>query len=116
MKNFIHHGCSIPLAALAAVASGELVKIGVLVGVAGHSAEAGDALELHLEGVYDVAKASAEAWTVGAPIYFNPTTKLATVATAAGNIFIGAAVEAAANPSPVGRLRLNGSAAPTVTA
>lgn len=115
MKNFIHHGCSIPVAAAAAVLSGELVKVGVLVGVAGHSAASGETFELHLEGVYDVPKTSAQAWTVGAAIYFDPTNEVATTATTAGNVLIGAAVEAAANPSSTGRIRLNGSAPAAVT-
>lgn len=109
MKNFIHHGRSIPVAAPATVASGELVKIGVLVGVAGHSAAIGEAFELHLEGVYDVPKTSAQAWTVGAAIYFDPTDEVATTTAAAGNVLIGAAIEAAANPSATGRIRLNGA-------
>lgn len=115
MKNYVQSGLSIPLVAAAAVISGAFVKVGVLVGIAGNSAAIGEPFDLHLDGVYDVPKTSAQAWTVGAAIYFDPTNEVATTATTAGNILIGAAVEAAANPSATGRIRLNGSAPAAVT-
>lgn len=113
-KNFIQRGETVSVPAPADVISGALVRVGVLVGVAQHDAASGDPVELDLTGVFDVPKTSAQAWTVGAAIYFNPTSGEATTATTAGNVFIGAAVAAAANPSAIGRVRLNGSA-PTAT-
>jgi predicted RecA/RadA family phage recombinase len=56
----------------------------------------------------EVAKVSAQAWTVGAPIYWDDTAKLFTT-TSTSNTLAGVAVAAAANPSATGRVRLNGS-------
>lgn len=110
MKNYIQKGAAVSIPAPHAVASGGMVVAGVLAGVAGHDAEAGEAVEVHVEGVYDLAKVAAQAWTVGQAIYVNATSRMCTGVAAAGTIFIGVAIEAAANPSNVGRVRLNGSA------
>ena len=113
-KNYVQPGHVIPVTAPANVASGQLVKVGVLVGIAQNAALSGQPVEIALDGVWDVTKVSAQAWTEGQAIYMIPGTGEATTATTAGNIFIGAAAAVAANPSAVGRVRLNGSA-PTAT-
>lgn len=115
MKNFIQPGDVVPVTAPADVVSGQLVKVGVLCGVAVHDALSGASVEIQLTGVHDLAKTSAQAWTQGAAIYMVPGTLLCTTATTAGNLFIGVAVEAAANPSATGRVRLNGAAPAAVT-
>lgn len=114
-KNFIQPGCTISVTAPADVTSGALVKVGVLCGVAQHDALSGAAVEIGLDGVYDLAKVSAQAWTEGAAIYMVPGTGLATTASTTGNLFIGAAVASAANPSATGLVRLNGAAPAAVT-
>ena len=114
-KTFIQPGAVVSLTAPAAVSSGDLVKVGVLCGVALHDAESGDPVEVGLSGVFTVSKVSAQAWTEGAAIYMVPGSGLATTATTAGNLFIGAAVAAAANPSGTGTVRLNGAAPTAVT-
>ncbi|MBK4216131.1 DUF2190 family protein [Paracoccus caeni] len=108
-KNFIQPGHVVTVPAPASVASGALVQVGVLVGVAQFAAEPAEPVEIALEGVHELAKVSAQAWTVGQAIYIS-STGLATTATAAGNVFIGVALAAAANPSPTGVVRLNGAA------
>ncbi|MDS9468207.1 DUF2190 family protein [Paracoccus sp. MBLB3053] len=110
MKNYLQKGSSVSIPATAAVASGAMVVAGVLAGVAGHDAAIGERVEVHLEGCYEVAKVSAQAWTVGQAIHVNPSNGLCTTAAAAGTVFVGVAIEAAANPSATGRIRLNGSA------
>ena len=60
-------------------------------------------------GVFDLPKTSAQAWTAGAPIYWDPAEAEATSAADAGNVLIGCAAAAAANPSATGRVRLNGA-------
>lgn len=60
-----------------------------------------------MRGVFDLPKTSAQAWTVGAKIYWDSANGLATT-TASGNSLIGTALAAAANPSATGRVRLNG--------
>lgn len=112
MRNFVQHGDTLTVPAPADVVSGALVKVGVLVGVAGIDAAEGEDVPIKTTGVFDLPKTSAQAWTVGVAIYMIPATGLATTATTAGNVLIGVAAAAAANPSPTGLVRLNG-AAPT---
>lgn len=114
MKNYVQAGNVIPVPAPSAVVSGQGVRIGVLFGVASFDAAQGQSLELAVTGVFRLAKTTAQAWTVGAPIYATAA-GLATTA-AAGNLLIGVATEAAANPSGTGLVRLNGSAPAAVSA
>lgn len=110
MKNFIQKGAVVEVTAPRAVTAGELVVVGLLVGVAVHAADNGAPVEIQTEGVFEVAKTSAQAWaTVGLPIYVVPATGLATTATTTGNVLIGVNLAAAANPSGTGTVRLNGA-------
>lgn len=113
-KNFIQPGRVVSVIAPAAVDSGELVRVGVLAGVTQHAAAAGTPVEIGTEGVWELAKVSAQAWTAGDAIYASAT-NLATTAATAGNLLIGVALAAAANPSAVGLVRLNGAAPAAVT-
>lgn len=106
-KNYIQPGDTVTVTAPAAVASGAGVLIGTLFGVAITDAASGAAVPIKTTGVFDLAKTSAQAWTVGAAIYWDNTNKVCTT-TATDNTLIGKAVEAAANPSGTGRVRLNG--------
>ena len=111
MKNFIQQGEVVEVTAPRELTSGELVVVGLLVGVAVHDAANGAAVEIQTEGVFEVAKTSAQAWaTVGLPIYVVPATGLATTATTSGNVLIGTNLATAANPSGTGVVRLNGAA------
>lgn len=105
MKNFIQPGDMITVPAPAAVASGDGVLVGSLFGVAANAAASGDDVEIKTTGVFDLAKTAAQAWTVGAPIYWATATKVATTL-ATDNTLIGVAVAAAANPSASGFVRL----------
>lgn len=82
----------------AAVASGDVVVIGGLVGIAAGSAASGADLDLVTEGVFTLSKVSALAIAIGDSLYYDSATKLVNK-TAAGNTLIGKAVTAAANPS-----------------
>ncbi|ABS14220.1 DUF2190 family protein [Brucella anthropi] len=109
MKNYIQPGDVLTLVAGAGgVKSGEIVVQGSIVAVAATSAVAGAEFEAKIGGVYEYAKNAAEAWTVGAPIYFDATNKVLT-ATAGENTLAGVAAAAAANPSGSGQVRLNSS-------
>src|SRR3954471_11075420 len=114
--NYIQRGHTLTLAAPYDVLSGACLKVGTLVGVAQYDALSGVDVETSLEGVHEVAKVSAQAWTVGQAIYWDNSAKLAT-STASTNTALGHATEVAANPSSVGRVRLNhgpaGVAGPT---
>lgn len=107
MKNFIQPGDIVTIPAPADVASGAGVLAGTLFGVAEIDAVSGDDVSIATTGVFDLAKVSAQAWTVGAAIYWDNTAKLATTV-ATSNTLIGKATAAAANPSAVGRVRLDG--------
>lgn len=115
-KNFLRQGSTLSLVAAAAVKGGDLVVQGVLAGVALHDAGIGDPIEVQTDGVWELKKVSAQAWTVGAAIYVTPASGLCTTETSAGKLLIGAAIEAAANPSGTGMVRLNGSAPAALTA
>lgn len=110
MKTFVQPGAVMSVIAPADVLSGAGVKVGVLFGIAVHDALSGAAVEIAVTGVFTVVKTSAQAWTQGAAIYYIPSTGLYTTATTVGNLLVGVAASAAANPSSTGVLRLNGSA------
>jgi predicted RecA/RadA family phage recombinase len=86
--------------------SGEGCLVGSLFGVASVAALSTEIVEIAVVGVYDLKKTSLQAWTVGARIYWDDTAKECTT-TASTNKLIGVAVAVAANPTPVGRVRLS---------
>lgn len=107
-KNFVQPGEQLPFAAPYARESGEGALIGSIFGVALVKLAEAAVGEFALTGVWDLPKVSAQAWTVGAKIYWDDTNKVCTT-TATDNTLIGVAIVAAANPSSTGRVRLNGS-------
>lgn len=108
MKNFVQPGDTIKIVSTGVVAAGALVLQGSLAGVAINGATgAGQEVELALTGVYRLPKTSAQAWTVGAPIYWTGTECTTTAST---NKMIGTAYAVADNPSATGLVRLNGGA------
>lgn len=108
MKNFVEPGDVITLTAPAGgVVSGNPYKIGAFTGVAAYSAPAGAQFEMKLGGVYDFPKTSAEAWAEGDVIYMTSGGIMTTVLTS--NTKVGVAAKAAANPSGIGRVRMNNS-------
>jgi predicted RecA/RadA family phage recombinase len=106
MKNQILPGNTVDVAAPYAVSSGGGCLVGSLFGIAAYDAANAANVTLHLEGTYDMAKLSAQAWTVGALIYWDDTNKWTTTVSTS-NKLIGVAVKVAANPSSTGRVRLN---------
>lgn len=101
MKNFIQPGDTITVPAPADVASGDGVLVGKLFGVANFDAKSGEPVEVSRSGVYELAKTSAQAWTIGALIYFDGS-KATTADNAGANPKIGYALAVADNPSDVG--------------
>lgn len=108
-KSYIQPGNVITVTAPDAVSSGDGVLVGDIFGIAMSDAAQGAAVELATVGVFAMGKVSAQAWTVGALIYFDASTGLATTA-ASGNKLIGAATAVADNPSATGAVRLSGAA------
>lgn len=108
MKNFKQPGDTVTVTAPADVASGAGVLVGVLFGIATNAALSGAEVEIKRTGVFEHAKNSAEAWTVGAKVYWDNTAKVFTT-TATSNTLVGAAAAAAANPSALGTVLLDGA-------
>jgi predicted RecA/RadA family phage recombinase len=106
MKNFIQPGRSLTVTAPADVNSGDLVVVGTLFGVAYTDADSGDPVEIGTEGVFELSKTSAQAWTQGVKVYWDSENGVLTT-TASTNTLIGHAVAAAANPSATGLVRLS---------
>lgn len=107
MRNFIQTGDIVTVAAPANVSSGDGVLVGTLFGIAATDAESGDDVAIKTMGMFTLPKASAQAWTVGALIYWDGS--VATTADGSGaNTLIGKAMAIAANPSGSGVVRLNG--------
>lgn len=109
MKNFVQPGCIVEVAAPYALSSGDGALVGSLFGVATTDAASGAAVNLCTEGVHDLKKVSAQAWTIGAKVYWDDSAKNVTT-TSTSNTLIGVALAVAANPSSTGRVRLNGAA------
>ena len=92
--------------------SGQGCLVGQLFGICLNTALSGEALSLQVVGSHkDVAKLSAQAWTVGACLYWDNTNKRLTTV-ASGNTLVGCATAIAANPSATGNIRLNGAVRP----
>ncbi len=108
MKTYVQQGGTLTLTAPYDIAAGAAFKVGSIIAVATSAALSGATVEGLTTGVVDVAKVSAQAWTVGAPIYWDDSAKLMTT-TSTSNTLAGVAVAVAANPSATGRVRLNGS-------
>lgn len=106
MKNFVQSGDTMTVAAPYAVASGDGLLVGSMFGVAAFTAGNGVTVEAQVTGVFDLKKTSAQAWTLGALIYWDNTAKECTT-TSSGNKLIGVAAAAAGNPSATGQVRLN---------
>lgn len=107
MKNYIHSGGTVTVAAPAAVVSGDGVLVGSLFGVANYSAGNGEEVEIKTTGVFELPKTSALAISVGDLLYWDSAAKVVNKTNT--NKLIGVAVSAAANPSPTVGVRLNGA-------
>ena len=106
MKNFVQPGDILSLTAPAGgVVSGKAYLTGALLVVAVHSADAGGPFEGAVNGVFTLPKATGSAWTEGAKLYWNDTSKYVTV-TATDNTFIGYAAAAAAAADTTGNVLL----------
>lgn len=108
MKNYVQDGDTLSLVAPYDRLSGQGMLVGSIFGVAAVDALSGASVEVEVDGVFDLEKVSAQAWTAGALIYWDDTAKNAT-SVSTSNKLIGVAVQSAANPSTTGRVRLNGA-------
>lgn len=111
MKNYVQPGDTVTLTVAdvtdaVAIDAGEGYLVGTLFGVAQHDVAVGASGEFATTGVFDLAKVSAQAWTVGQAIYWDASARNCTTSSSS-NTLIGKAVAVAANPSSTGRVRLN---------
>ncbi len=110
MATFVQGGDAIEYVPSAAVASGEVVVQGELVGVARTPLEASKPASLAVCGIFDFPKQAGGgvAFVVGARVYWNATTNLAVAADGGGaNKLIGKAVKAALDAEASVRVRLS---------
>lgn len=106
MKNFVQEGDVLTLIAPYDVDAGEGMLVGNLFGVATTDGASGAEVEAFVgEGVFDLDKVDAQAWTAGASVYWDNSAKNVTT-TSSGNTFIGFATRIEANPTATGRVRL----------
>lgn len=103
-------GKTLSLAAPYDRSSGQGALIGSIFGVAEYDVLSGAAGEFVTEGVHELAKTSAQAWTVGQPIAWDNTNKRLDSDLAVGPL-VATAVEVAANPSSTGVVKLLGQSA-----
>lgn len=105
-KNFIAPADPVTVPAPAGgVVSGSAYLIGALFGVAGNTAAEGAGFPLHRTGVWELPKADAVNWAVGAKLYWDNTGKAVTnVAT--NNTLIGTARNARVNADAVAEVVL----------
>ena len=85
--------------------SQSVVIAGLLVGIALGDAAEGEACEVALEGVWDVAKTAGTAWAQGDKLYFDATAKRGTK-TSIYKTVSGEAAAAAVSAATTGRILL----------
>lgn len=112
-RTFVQPGKVITLTAPSGgVVDGTPVQIGQILAIPTTTVAATLPFEGEVEGVHNLPKVSAQAWTEGALIYWDNSAKLCTTVSTS-NLRIGiAGFGGAANPSPTGLVRLNGMGAP----
>jgi predicted RecA/RadA family phage recombinase len=106
MRNYISPGDIVTVPAPASVSSGDGVLIGTLFGIAVTDADSGDPVEIKTTGVFTLPKASEQAWTIGAAIYWDGE-ECTTADGSGANALIGRTLAVAANPSATGVVRLD---------
>lgn len=86
---FKHEGEAIDYTPVADVAAGDVIDLGLLVGIAVLDIPAGKMGALKVEGVYAVLKFTGEAVALGAPVYWDAGTSTATGTQAYSEAFMG---------------------------
>jgi predicted RecA/RadA family phage recombinase len=108
MKNYVQEGCYVEVALPYARLSGEGVLVGSLFGVCVVDGASGASINIHTEGVYDLAAATGASTdaTVGAKAYWDNTNKRITPVST-NNSYVGVFLAAKATTDAVARVRLN---------
>lgn len=103
---FIQEGHYIDHTPSSALASGDVVVQGDLVGVTLRPLAAGETGALAVDGIFDFNKSTGVAFTVGTLLYWDDTNNVVTT-TSAGNKAIGKVVRAAALADTTVRIRVS---------
>lgn len=104
MATYVHDGMTIDHTPSGAVAAGDVVVVGSIVGVAPRAIAANALGAIQIEGVFDIAKDGNEI-TAGAAVYYDES-ESEIVTTASGNVFCGHAIAAAAAGAATVRVKL----------
>lgn len=102
---FVQDGTSIDYIPTTAVAAGDVVVQGDLVGIATQDIPANTLGALKVEGVFDVVKQSGAAISAGALVYWDATNQVAT--TSATGKLIGKCIKAAAAADATVRVKMS---------
>lgn len=105
MKNYIQQGDIMPFTAAAAVTSGDLVKVGSVIGVSVTTVAQGDTGAAQIVGVFEVGK-EAVAIDQGDALYYKSATGKVTTAST-GNTFAGYAFASAAAGDSTVHIKIN---------
>lgn len=103
---FVQDGRMIDHTPVGALASGDVVVQGDLIGVTVRPLAAGELGSLVVDGIFDFAKNTGVAYTVGQILYWDDTNNVVTT-TATGNKQLGKVVRAAATTDTSVRVRLS---------
>ena len=118
MKNFIQEGEIIEFAnSGSAIASGDVVVIGEMVGVACGNIATGESGPVETCGVFELAKATGSAWTIGQKLFWDKTNlRFTGTASSDADLVAGYAFKAADSADATGYVKLCGPAVPKVVA
>lgn len=105
--NYVQDGVVLDFTAPYDRTTGQGFQVGSIFAVALGTALSGAAIRGQIDGVWTLAKTSAQAWTVGQKIYWDNSNKRCDSDATVGQL-IGVAQAVAANPSSTGNVRLNG--------
>jgi len=103
---YVQDGKYVDYTPAAAIASGEVVVAGDLVGVTLRPLAAGELGSLAVDGIFDFSKLTNVAYTLGTILYCDDTNNVVTT-TATGNKTIGKVVKAAATTDATVRVRVS---------
>lgn len=106
MRNFVQPGDVVTLAAPYDRLSGEMAKVGNILGVAMVDVLSGANAEFLLTGVVDVTALTADTGTVGTNMYWDDTNKRLTT-TASTHKLAGVLTKAKGGSDTTARIRLN---------
>lgn len=109
MKNYIQTGDVVTVTTPTAIASGGGILVGSLFGIACTKADAGEAVEIAVEGVFNLPKGPDAVFALGDRAAWDATTGLI-AQPAVGRCTVGAVLMDAGNGITMVRVRLDGVA------